>query len=169
MDLPHSGAALIIADHLADVVESLRSSASNVMNTPVQVNAILFGTDLVADKKAVESVQRKVEIRVIALSGDTWDLFPCPVTLSCDESLLTARTGLTSGIQYAYESLPGKIQPSLQDMTGLGGLWNSSELPLQLAAIKDCGLSCWLTNRVCPQDQIENRRCQNCPSFVGNN
>lgn len=165
-ELPSTGAALLLASHIAESLENLRSTDPSFYDMPVDVSAVLFGATYVGNQEAMNNIKRSVEIRNVYIEGDSYDLFPTAFTVSCDETLLQSRTGIYSGIEYSYATIPGTVVLPLSELTERYKLWNDPKAILQLAAIKDCALGCALASSECPQDSIEMNKCESCASYI---
>lgn len=106
-DLPSAGAAVLLADHVKNVL-STRLQAADAS----QVNAVIFGSSFIADKAYNEKLRNWVEVRNVVVEGDSTDTFPCELTYSCNEKILLPRTGITTGIVFDYAALPGRVTVS---------------------------------------------------------
>lgn len=162
-ELPSNGASVILASQMQRVL-SEKFAHSDVM---LQVGAVVFGETRMADETFVNRVKRSIEIRHVVLQGDSAALFPCPLTVSCDERVLLPRTGIETGIEYNYAALPGRVVIGMDKLARLHDAWGDESTVLQLAAIKDCAYPCYLSSAACPSDPDINL-CdpEFCESFV---
>eukprot|EP01053_Blabericola_migrator_P006239 Blabericola_migrator_1__6238@NODE_3149_length_2006_cov_626_283651_g1971_i0_p1_GENE_NODE_3149_length_2006_cov_626_283651_g1971_i0NODE_3149_length_2006_cov_626_283651_g1971_i0_p1_ORF_typecomplete_len556_score91_34Lipase_3/PF01764_25/0_00021_NODE_3149_length_2006_cov_626_283651_g1971_i01751842 len=152
IDLPSSGAAVILASHIQKVLEEKFATPKAAL-----VTAVTFGSPYMSDAVFATYVASQIQLRTIVVQGDSKDLFPCPVTYSCDERVLLPRTGIETGKQYNYIALPGQVRITFDDLATLDSTWGLETSRLQLAAIKDCAYNCYLAGNYCPSEV--DKRC----------
>src|SRR5699024_2094430 len=77
--VPGTGVAVLLANHLAIAVRAYLG------HSKVIVNSITFGNPYAVNNDFAKSLRQTVENRHIMFVEDSHDLFPCPITFSCQE------------------------------------------------------------------------------------